>query len=76
MCSIAHVFNPTLPVLGPVDMPLRPLTSKVVDMIKKHLPVLRVPEFELHRGADHLHAWVEGRLPVEPLSDISAWLGL
>ena len=55
----------------PVDIEKRPLQNKFVDMVKKHLPMMRIPEYNLRRAADHLEAWVEGRLPSEPLSDIS-----
>ena len=49
--------------------------QKFVEMIKKHLALMRTPEFEMKRAADHLERWVDGLLPKDPFVDISALLG-
>ena len=33
---------------------------------------MRIPEYNLGAAADHLEQWIEGRLPVPPLLDVSA----
>ena len=61
--------------LPAVDNPMRPLGPKFIEMIQKHLPMLRIPEYGLARAANHLEDWINGRLPPEPLHDVSAYLG-
>ena len=43
-------------------------------MVKKHLPMLRTPEFELGVAADHLEQWVNDDLPPDLFLDVSAFL--
>lgn len=65
-------FLPTLAV----DSPKRPLGVQFVDMVQKHLPLLRIPEYGLQLAADHLEAWIQGKLPHDDFVDISPFLRL
>lgn len=47
--------------------------NKFVDMIRKHLGLTRIPEYNLQRGADHLEKWIDGLLPLEEFGDVSVF---
>ena len=76
LLRITHEFKFRYRHLWPADNPVRPLGPKFIEMIQKHLPMLRIPEYGLARAARHLEDWIHGRLPVEDLHDVSACLGL
>lgn len=50
-----------------------PISQNYIDHVMKFLPTLR--QYDLHRAADFLHAWVNGTLELQPLLDVSATLG-
>ena len=50
------------------------LGEKFCKEVRKHLPIVRRPEYNMARAADHLEAWINGTLiPAAPL-DVSAQL--
>lgn len=53
----------------------REITQDYRNHIKKFLPSLRHPLYEMERAADWLEGWVDGSLPPTPLLDVSARLG-
>lgn len=57
------------------DSTVKPMPAKFVEMIRKHLPLMRTPEYGLTRAADHLEAWVDGKLPLDDFADISSPFG-
>ena len=57
-----------------VASPEKPLGKKFIDMIQKHLPLMRTPEYNMERAENHLEKWIQGCLPVEPFGDVSALL--
>ena len=50
--------------------PRNPISEDVKKDIIKHLPVMRA--LGLDAGADYLHAWAMGELPLEQLLEVRA----
>jgi len=48
------------------------MTQAYVNHVKKYTPLLRSPTYNLAAAADYLEAWVEQRVPDEPMLDVSA----
>ena len=56
----------------PVVAEKNEIGSPYIDHLKKYIPVLKLPEYNLTRAADYLDAWVKGELIQKPLLDVSA----
>ena len=66
--SMKTCFSPA------VESSQKPLGSKFIDMIRKHLHLMRIPEYNMLPAAIHLETWIDGLLPVDPFVDVSASL--
>lgn len=40
----------------------------------KHLPLMRIPEYDMERAARHLEDWIHDRLPLDEFVDVFASL--
>lgn len=65
--------NIVLTTLVPVVAEKNDIGDIYREHIRKFLPLLRLPEFNLVRAANYLEDWIGDMLPAKPLLDVSAF---
>ena len=70
VCSVYWLVNAVESFDPEGIAPKNPLPADFKKEVLKYVPTMR--QYGLDGAADHMHAWVMGTLPLEPLLDVSA----
>ena len=70
VCSVHWLVNAVESFDPEGIAPKNPLPADFKKEGLRYVPIMR--EYGLDGAADHMHAWVMGTLPLEPLLDVSA----